>query len=146
MGDIEFDILAMILSQVSKNLFICLGNSVYQNEKHKSIKKALVKKVNQSYGTFFFKLSQDEKNSLLKYIPFVISYCVIKVHLSVFPSSREYFDKEFGLKIIKLVFYILQGVTVTDVYIQKFITRHFSEDIRKLIFVNNHHFMCSNFT
>ena len=68
----------------------------------------------------------------LKFVPFILSYAVVKAHISLFPSSREYFDKKFALKVIRLVFYVLQGVTVTTAHITRFIDQYFNKNICKI--------------
>lgn len=60
-------------------------------------------------------------------MPFILSFAVFKALWEVFPSSREVFSRDFGVKIIKLMFYLVQGIKVSSVFIENKLEKYLTD-------------------
>jgi len=50
-------------------------------------------------------LTERQKRKYLDKLPFLLSHAVIKCFFDLFPSSMMRFNKAFGVKVVKLVFF-----------------------------------------
>lgn len=61
----------------------------------------------------------------LQYIPFIIANTSVKIIYESFPGSRKQFSKLWGMRLYKLVFFIMQGITVPNEFLAKSINKYF---------------------
>jgi hypothetical protein len=51
----------------------------------------------------------------------------------MFPSSRLQFTKRFAAQVVKLVYFEIQGIKVSDIFITNCIEKNFSEEFLELL-------------
>ena len=96
----------------------------YWGTKDLHIKQSLEALFKKSYGNFFFSLTKKEKRTLLKEMPFLLALAAFKAIWEIFPSSREGFTRSFCIKVIKLWYYIVQGISVSSIFIENKIEKY----------------------
>ena len=64
---------------------------------------------------------------------------MVKAFFENFIYSRSFFTREFGIKVFRLVFFKLQGITVSSEFIEANIKKYFKENILRMleIYSNN---------
>ena len=116
-----------------KTLFWLVFYHEFCKEKDEDQEYSLRKKLATLYGKFYFESSNVEKEIITEYLPFVLGYAVIKSFYYTFPSSLVMFSKAFGIKVFQHIFIELQGVAISDVFIETQLSQIFKEDILKWI-------------
>ena len=102
-------------------------NRLYNQAKDHNVKHGLEILFRKSYGEFFFNLTKREKRTLLKEIPFILSLAVFKALWEIFPSSREGFTRRFSFKIIKLWYFLVQGISISSIFIENTIEKYLKQ-------------------
>ena len=69
----------------------------------------------------------------LQHVPFILSHLIISVTYNMFPNSRHKLSKNYGLKVFRLVFYIMQGIAVSTEFLMQNIHEYFADNLLDMI-------------
>ena len=101
-----------MMNKMSKDTYVSLFwlvfHHFYTHRSWEGARDALEKQLNSRYAAFYLSLTQVEKDNKLHLVPFLLSDWVIKIFFKIFRTSRSSFTDEFGIKVLKLVFFKLQ--------------------------------------
>ncbi|CAI2362616.1 unnamed protein product [Moneuplotes crassus] len=125
--------IGMIFSKLDPKAFQALFWLVFYFEfnrfKDSRLEYFLRKNLIKAYADFYMKVTQSERDAIIDYLPFLLGFAALKCFYYTFPSSRALFSKKFGTKLFQYVILELQGVAISDIFVEKKVLKIFDEDI-----------------
>lgn len=95
-------------------------------DSYSRILKELRKKISNNYVTFIIILPQNQKENLLNLIIFSIGYILIMIFCKHFPNEKVDITNRFLLDVFHIVLFELNGVCVSDYYVQNMVEKNFT--------------------
>ena len=95
-------------------------------ESYARILKEYRKKISNHYVTFIILLPHHQKENLLNLLIFSIAYIVLMIFCKHFPNEKFQISNRFLLDIFHIILFELNGVCVSDYYVQNMIEKMFT--------------------
>lgn len=95
-------------------------------ENHSILLKEFRKKISSIYVSFISILPQNQKENLLNLIIFSMGYIILLIFCKHFPIERAGITNRFILDIFHIILFEINGVFVSDFYVQNLIEKIFS--------------------
>lgn len=95
-------------------------------ESHSVLLKEFRKKISSIYVSFISILPQNQKENLLNLIIFSMGYIILLIFCKHFPIEKAGITNRFILDIFHIILFEINGVFVSDFYVQNLIEKMFS--------------------